>query len=275
MKCPKCGYYRQTRDNAFVPATECPACGVVYSKHDEESLEPASMGVVSPPLLKPSPVDAVSLKKARDRVEKRLRKQLEKKLKDERHEKTLELARRITEQEVRKRLELYKRTDDAAEKGEPSIPKDADILADVHTETTILAAEELASDPPIEAQVESAEQPGPKRHLSRKLMRLHPSIAWMILIAGVVGAILSWTTIGDVEAGVTLSVPESQGSMPLGLLLGFVYLTTGALGFAFFWVSSLISRQLTDIRRLLLLKPMSAIFEENPADQPQPSPDDG
>jgi hypothetical protein len=35
------------------------------------------------------------------------------------------------------------------------------------------------------------------------------------------------------------------------LLLGFAYLATGALGFAFFWVSSVINRHLKDIRQLL------------------------
>ena len=34
MKCVKCGYERQSRDDAFVPLSECPACGVVYAKHD-------------------------------------------------------------------------------------------------------------------------------------------------------------------------------------------------------------------------------------------------
>ena len=61
--------------------------------------------------------------------------------------------------------------------------------------------------------------------------------------------------ISDVEAGMRIPVPDSLSTLPLGLLLGFAYLATGALGFAFFWVSSTISRQLKDIRRLLMLQP--------------------
>ena len=91
------------------------------------------------------------------------------------------------------------------------------------------------------------------------MMRLLPSIAWLMLVCGIIGAFLSWTTISDVEAGVSIPVPSHLSSLPLGLLLGFAYLATGALGFAFFWVSSLINRQLKDIRRLLLTQPMSQL----------------
>ena len=54
-----------------------------------------------------------------------------------------------------------------------------------------------------------------------------------------------------------MQMPPLAGnnSMALGLLLGFAYLVTGVLGFAFFWVSSIISRQLKDIRQLLMLQP--------------------
>jgi hypothetical protein len=108
MKCPKCGYRRQTRDNAFTPATECPACGIVYSKHEtNQPADPMLIGSAIRPHLKPSPVDALSLKKARDRVEKRLRKQLEVNIKDQRHEETLKLARRFARQEVRRRLKTW------------------------------------------------------------------------------------------------------------------------------------------------------------------------
>jgi hypothetical protein len=99
---------------------------------------------------------------------------------------------------------------------------------------------------------------------------LLPVVAWLILIAGISGAILSWTTLTEAEANIQ---PQSIGIAPtmnVGLLLGFAYLVTGVLGFAFFWVSSLISRQLKDIRRLLLLQPPSAsqpagarLFETN------------
>ncbi len=86
------------------------------------------------------------------------------------------------------------------------------------------------------------------------MMRLLPLVAWLILSAGVIGMILSWTTLTAVEAGVHAASPNGLEALPLGLLLGFAYLATGVLGFAFFWVSSLISRQLRDIRRLLILQ---------------------
>ena len=69
-----------------------------------------------------------------------------------------------------------------------------------------------------------------------------------------IGALLSWTTINEVEAGARTHVAEGMNGLPLGLLLGFAYLATGVLGFAFFWVSSLISNQLKDIHNLLLAK---------------------
>ena len=74
----------------------------------------------------------------------------------------------------------------------------------------------------------------------------------MILLAGVTGAVLSWTTLDNVQAGVVGSASQDIRSLPVGLLLGFAYLATGVLGFAFFWVSSMISRQLKDIRHLLM-----------------------
>jgi hypothetical protein len=84
------------------------------------------------------------------------------------------------------------------------------------------------------------------------IARLLPVIAWLILAAGVIGAILSWITIGGVESGATIPIDKDLHSLPLGLLLGFAYLATGVLGFAFFWVSSLISTQLRDIYRVLI-----------------------
>ena len=32
-KCPKCGYVRKSLDDQFTPSTECPSCGVIYSKY--------------------------------------------------------------------------------------------------------------------------------------------------------------------------------------------------------------------------------------------------
>jgi hypothetical protein len=35
LKCPACGYDRQTRDDAIIPASECPHCGIIYSKYEK------------------------------------------------------------------------------------------------------------------------------------------------------------------------------------------------------------------------------------------------
>lgn len=32
-KCPKCGYERTQKDDAFISAGECPKCGVIYEAH--------------------------------------------------------------------------------------------------------------------------------------------------------------------------------------------------------------------------------------------------
>ena len=93
------------------------------------------------------------------------------------------------------------------------------------------------------------------RRSGKGLARLFTVVAWMILGAGVTGAVLSWATITDVQAALRGTLPGSFASLPLGLLLGFAYLATGVLGFAFFWVSSLISTQLKDIRSLLMTLP--------------------
>lgn len=104
---------------------------------------------------------------------------------------------------------------------------------------------------PIEA-IHSTPGTAPRKGL----MRLMPIVAWLILGAGLVGAVLSWTTISDVQAN-TFQMDGTQfQTLPMGLLLGFAYLATGVLGFAFFWVSSLISNQLKEIRRLLFFQPL-------------------
>jgi predicted nucleic acid-binding Zn-ribbon protein len=333
MKCPKCGYLRQTRDNAFTPATECPACGLVYAKHEHRNPASAGIGATSLPHLKPSPVDAASLKKARERVEQRLRRQLELKVRDRRHEETLKLARRFTEEEVRKRQESWKK-ERAAKEAQPDPPEtetgestggpadaspvdrskpaspapvspdkapdtnpsappetgadmqpgDTDGAApqdepekpvDVHIETIILESADIVSDdragkspdgeaPEAAAPPEEPREMEPAAFLSTRrpksprgggMMRLLPTIAWLILGSGVIGAILSWTTISDAQAGVNIPIPNSLSTLPLGLLLGFAYLATGTLGFGFFWVSSLINSHLRDIRRLLMVRP--------------------
>jgi hypothetical protein len=351
MNCPKCGYERQNRDDVFVPPGECPACGVVYAKHDSsndstgESTQVVQTQVPTPNL-RPSPVDALSLRKARERVEKRLREQQGKRVQDDRHARTLELAKQLASEEVRRRQEEWKQAHaetaepedvdageasgvpasgaDPAAENDPSAnrPQDADQTADEMMTSAAMeetvnspepaaeipavptddgsaaaaddagasldsdprdevdasppgvsgdaadaephpAAAPLSEDPEAEAPAAPDDPPaapvpaaaaiqasgaGSKAGLSR----LQPVVAWLILCAGVIGAVLSWTTINEVQAGAHIPTAEGVNGLPLGLLLGFAYLATGVLGFAFFWVSSLISTQLKDIYRLLL-----------------------
>lgn len=96
----------------------------------------------------------------------------------------------------------------------------------------------------------------PGKAQSKGLMRLMPIVAWLILGAGLIGAVLSWTTMSDVQANTFQMDAAGYNLLPMGLLLGFAYLATGVLGFAFFWVSSLIGNQLKEIRRLLFLQPL-------------------
>ncbi len=377
MKCPKCGYMRQPRDNAFVPATECPSCGIVYAKHETIA---APMGprssIPSPPNLRPSAVDPESLKKARERVEKRLRQRMEARVKDDRYEQTLDIAKRITSgsihksqdpllQALEKKLEntpmdpsdnpdietddpvlleqmvgiqhnygkddtdsknealenqsssgsaadtsikplnaaeaietkasetnpaapeavkmesgttaseMDKANIDTKEAPEPGQADDIAYPTDVKVETVLLESklehidmpakpDEANERPANETISEDDENDAPQAYIAAastatlfggNLTRLLPMVAWLILVTGVVGAVLSWTTISDVEAGVTMTTGNgSAHRLPLGLLLGFAYLATGALGFAFFWVSSAINRLLKDIRQILTLR---------------------
>ena len=420
MKCPKCGYKRTPHDNIFVPPTECPSCGIVYVKSENDSLSITTGMKALNQIQKASPVDAESLKKARERVEMRLRKQLANRMRDDRHAETLERARRIAAVEVRKRqLKLeQERQKSAQEPSDPTGidhtygpaqgPRDMDESSAGTTSkpgqpeayvTAALAVEETPSSAavpikqpresaassetrqpeappldttsedmtsedqkaatendasssegvaekidcsvqeaaddrpyvmsesaePLKASDSEARSPGnhrrnkpasdplpmPKRILvgSEKippktsiqpdptgqrpphdnviplstsaiyppipkesspggLMRLMPLVAWLILCAGVVGAILSWTTLSDVQANVqTAALPSALSAMPMGLLLGFAYLATGVLGFAFFWVSSLITRQLKDIRLLLLYQRGANPMENGIQDQ--------
>ncbi len=417
MKCPKCGYQRQAKDNAFVAATECPACGIVYTKHEDGPL--SKLQPPAPPMGQhqtPSPVDASSLKLARERVDKRLRKKLEARVHDKRHAQTLERARRIAAEEVLKRRQQWEQThgkkdsaketedkltadgpseerqsvdstpaidlldaidppvpqetheestekppaadpveagtvhdDESAAADEvhpangmepapteqtPSVDSDVEInnaelketdapnltvtpeasesvRTDAQEDPTIQSADPEETEKPEESeqgkapQDEAASQEaeeddsmdqsraeastpdkpldesgpdipipppvsdahGPYSHPAMRgggLTSLFPMVAWLILVAGVIGAVLSWTTLSDAEAGVRLPIHQSLNAVPLGLLLGFAYLATGVLGFAFFWVSSLINRQLKDIRRLLLSHPVS-MFEDKSA----------
>lgn len=43
MRCPKCGYERQTVDDEFVPEGECPRCGVVYRNYLQAKYEKAEL----------------------------------------------------------------------------------------------------------------------------------------------------------------------------------------------------------------------------------------
>lgn len=357
MKCAKCGYERQSRDDAFVPISECPACGVVYAKHDAAKDPAETPNPVRPPHLKPSPVDALSLRKARERVEKRLRERQGGRVKDERHAQTLKLAKRLTTEQIRKRQGEWSqsRSDEQAGQLPPDSSSTADPGQDIRPNDThklpnlesvgamemetkrasqaedgkMTSAGHSSSETVDSSTLAEAVPPGPddqgapastdtirgdKMALLRQevaaecseiprttgqpkifcalaatqqgadgtpaeseppltadplaaavaqrqsdarggkgLARLLPVVAWLILCAGVIGAVLSWATISDVEAGVRIPMSEGMNGLPLGLLLGFAYLATGVLGFAFFWVSSLISNQLRDIRRLLIV----------------------
>jgi hypothetical protein len=380
MKCPRCGYKRQLRDNAYVPTSECPSCGIVYSKTISYDTYGQS-GTPAPPTLNvKSPVHESSLQQARERVESRLRKRLETKFRDERHQQTLARAREIAAVELQKRM--------AEKQVHPHHPADAavpgnggkliaaiesgivrsgivrnenpgegnrsrwatkrsallqksanDTLSEASAEDTLAhqsaddtLAENLAANdtwpvypnskkpqpvpdspssnlvsitsastadravtwkapishsedqvPPETIVFDTCQKnaspedsaTGPDQvsqllpesataaalghraqvALGRGLMRVFSMVAWLILTAGVIGAILSWTTLTDVQAGVRSSITPEQGGLSLGLLLGFAYLATGVLGFAFFWVSSQISCQLKDIRRLLRAYP--------------------
>ncbi len=357
MRCPKCGYERQPNDSKFAPATECPACGVVYAKSAPgETVTPANPG----PVKKTSPVHEASLKRARERVEKRLRQRMESgRQKDERTEKTLQRARRLAAEGVRQRqadwqrrqMEEKKEPDDrtmaeaAIRVKDPTIDFDgfkngsltmfgvvrpemgSDVaehapgkqqLAGRKNQTTVSVTDALAkmapgdnlftekqpkedtpptmqADPPAMATA-NLEPPDPnttepsaepeahdtasqslteddggsmhrdlpeltayadqKAHLQpgSSLMRLLPGAAWLVLIVGLTGAVLSWITINDVHADVEAAITTSNGPVPIALLLGFAYLATGILGFAFFWVSATIGGQLKQIQQELQTK---------------------
>lgn len=321
MKCARCGYIRKKIDDHFFRADECPSCGVLYDKNADNISSGFSMDVDgSEPAFRPSPVDAESLKKARQRVEKRLKENLSAQKSNPRHDQTLELARRFASEGVRKRQEQWKQQQTDLQESDESVLAKAmekrrkaihssDAEADAGAESIEILDMESETDagaesseildmesesentiqkswfvPPGEAaeQALSAatadskpvlddhpqtndDQPEFGRGHQRKrwrwvpgggLARLLPLVAWLILVAGISGAILSWTTMGEAEAGIKTQQMVAGNSINLGLLLGFAYLVTGVLGFAFFWVSSLISRELKDIRRLLLLQPI-------------------
>lgn len=362
MKCPKCGYERQPGDHIFVPGTECPACGVVYSKYGSDVQEAQEVSGESPSgtIKKPSPVHEDSLKQARERVEKRLRAKSAAHLPDEHRKQIMERAKLFVSEGVRKRqaewqqrntvnaadhgddgdiVEKTEQTDtlmvseqtqgvqpaalddDAAfqpeaENGQQSDPQSLpqpEKNAPAEDNATLQARESAGSDqapmvdteqkqmppdtqmPPLDGErngqeteafhvateetVESMDQSPTVApavmadELSRQgrpdgLIRLLPTVAWIVLAAGLVGAVLSWTTLGSVYAGPSVSPAPPGGShIPVALLLGFAYLAIGVLGFAFFWVSSMINGQLKEIRQLLMCSSAQEDWSESSADE--------
>ena len=348
MKCPKCGYLRQSRDDAFAPPTECPACGIVYAKYGPGS--DAAENPLGLPLSakKQSAVDESTLRKARERVERRLRKKTDNSTQDDQRERLLKRARILAAEGVRKRQQEWQQRQ-ANEGGaasleevillqEPAHPQAINILAD-----QLLPPETVPAEPPAGSLVDAAmeetlTQPSPeledtiseepllvnaaeptqmaaaseietlsqapteeepameqsnviamcaravqpqesltegslRNHSGDQaemqpeqleadppfpkvkiggLMRFFQAVAWLILITGVGGAVLSWITLTDVQANPQALGPMNSGNLSMALLLGFAYLAIGVLGFAFFWVTSLIGGQLAEIRKILL-----------------------
>lgn len=414
MKCPKCGYIRQPSDNRFAPATECPACGVVYSKTGTDG---TSQPLAAAAINKPSPVNEDTLKRARERVDMKLKKQMESSHDDERRKQTLQRAKILATDAVRQRQEEWKRRQ-LAKQGEPddltiseaairvkdptadldafkggaltmfgvirpktdakeagngngnaarsdqkpassvslsdslaNRPPGEDLSYDTHPTNPALAGgisirmttdnadavkavpASIGSSAPEKSEVEvqnrrdeqemaalskvkgqpptadsaavaaddlreaahenvidsavpeddarpveqkdpvpqnddTPEVPAHIVHAARRsgngLIRLLPTVAWLILAAGLVGAVLSWTTLNDVQASVEGAAAVTPGAIPIALLLGFAYLATGVLGFAFFWVCSMIGGQLKDIQQTLEMQTPYPESEDRP-----------
>jgi len=322
MKCPKCGYLRQSRDDAFAPPTECPACGIVYAKFEPGGSDTAenTQGLALP-AKKQSAVDESTLRKARERVERRLRKKTgANAIQDDQRERMLKRARILAAEGVRKRQQEWQQRqtpeetaaspEEALTLQEPVNPQAMNMLADQllppETAPAALPAEAVMAETPAEpspeledtiseepllviaaeptlaaaaAEIETApqtrteeeptmpennifaigvtgvqpqdDQPFPKAKTTG-LMRFFQAVAWLILIAGLGGAVLSWITLTDVQAGTQAAGSMNAGNLPMALLLAFAYLAIGVLGFAFFWVTSLIGGQLAEIRAILL-----------------------
>jgi hypothetical protein len=283
MKCPKCGYQRQARDQVFIPAAECPACGIVYAKYslvDPAASAPPEAGAAREK--NTSPVDEASLRQARDRVDIRLRNQEGTRLRDDRRAQTLERARHFTAEAIRQRQEAWQRrqnqTGDTAVADAPGPEADRQTASPPEQPSMAITqgpagdsgagravehgtAIEADGDETPENDFDALDTLSPAtargsraKNPVRLLPLLLPAVSWLILCAGVTGAVLSWTTIGDVQAGAAGDPSNGPTGMPVALLLGFAYLATGVLGFAFFWVVSMISGQLKDIRWLLLAR---------------------
>ncbi len=295
MRCPKCGYERQPKDNAFVPPTECPACGVVYAKYESERLA----GRIPKLLRKPSPLDESTLKQARERVEQRLRKKMLTQVKSKEYARTLERARKIFLEELRRRWQEQETQEMAENKtsdqtkqsaNEPrhqGLPAAMAVLAEnsdmalratVQTETideNPLGEQEIAAEQQEEieeitgfiAAGNQEEHLGDDGHLpageyepqagnslpaSRgEAPRWLPAAGIATLIAGIIGALISWTTLQPAQAGTVARTVQAGQGLPLELVVGFCYLAVGILGSALFWIIFLMTRQLNQMRNIL------------------------
>ncbi|RJQ69940.1 MAG: hypothetical protein C4519_21410 [Desulfobacteraceae bacterium] len=285
-------------DHVLAPPTECPACGIIYSKFGSQG---RSEDVTDRPagIKKPSPVHETSLKAARERVEMRLRKNEGAPIQAEQRSQTLQLAKQFATEAVRRRREDWQRSQPSAGGTEPEDGQDLcgaidinkppfapaaqtaqvaadsvgagqiaaadDALGATHADAPALEAPSSPATPPdrtpgpaaiaLPGEAESlsiiSEPPSTPRRFGSGLMRLLPTVAWIILLVGLAGAVLSWTTLAKDPGGIAGALPAG-GSLTMALLLGFAYLSTGVLGFAFFWTASRIAGQLADIRRLLV-----------------------
>jgi hypothetical protein len=302
MKCPKCGFLPQPDHLPLAPATECPACGIVFAKFEAQATA-ATEDTSDTPAKTSSPVDEKSLQEARSRVNMRLRKHASVEEEKEHRNRTLQLAKQLAAEGVRRRREEWERrksTQTAAEQqpgaqalslaqeceADPLIDSDAisdqgvlEIVPpataearlcfpDAVDETDSSMVDSLSNDLINEENNVSSEmidlakiRPFPRsadparrvsvtggRHVGRA--RLWSIAAFLVLGVGLIGAVLSWTTIDFAKSEMTAGA-LSGGSTPLALLLGFAYLTSGVLGFAFFWVASTINRRFKEIRSLL------------------------
>ncbi|MBR9982622.1 MAG: hypothetical protein KFF50_16445 [Desulfatitalea sp.] len=263
MKCPKCGYQRQHRDDLFVAASECPACGVVYTKYTA-SEPPAvpSMESSKETDIPTSPVHADSLRQARERVEMRLRKRTDMRLQDTRKAQTLARARHIATEAMRQRQAQGPIRSEAALDVSDTLddlwvpaPVAPDGVIECAGESTLEKVVQPTPDTESDTILTTLDSSGMAATGAStdtfSLPRLLPLVAWLALGVGISGALLSWITVDTGQAVAGNGPGNTTGSLPVAFLLGFAYLATGVLGFGVFWVASVITRQLEDIRARL------------------------
>jgi hypothetical protein len=313
MKCPKCGYERPPEYTT--PLTECAACGIVFAKFEAHGQAAAAAAAADstvpekPADKQPGPVDEQSVKQARAQVEPQLRKTSSPQQAEQDRNRTLQLAKQLAAEGVRRRREEWERNQRnsasaapeprqetavtaAAVQEPPADPvKDREKLKPVPSAPRILPfkapepgfpkipPENVApmtdtapgvplNDPPARRQACEPplqdERPKSPIHPLTALKRAGRSIhqrlgrpalwsvaAFIVLAVGLIGAVLSWTTIDSVSADMRANT-LTAGSPPLALLLGFAYLAIGVLGFAFFWAASMVNGRFNEIRSLLL-----------------------